>query len=177
MPRSKKPRYVELDPNEVGVLENVRKDLGDLRPLIRSVKVLGVLVPVVVVPDPDTEGGYLIKYGQRRQAAAIAAGQPLPGIVAEDGDVDEAHRIATQMAENLFRKDLTLQEEAAGYEQLAAFDLSAPPSPRGWACPVSTCRRPGRWAQARLRPRWPSASTSTSTRPSSWPTSTATPRP
>lgn len=122
MPRSKTPRYVVLDPNEVGILENVRKDLGDMRGLTRSVKELGVVVPTVVVPDPDTEDAYLLVFGQRRQAAAIAAEQPLPAVVAED--IDDARRIATQLAENLFNKDLTVTEEAAGYEQLAAFDMS-----------------------------------------------------
>jgi ParB family chromosome partitioning protein len=122
MTRTRKNPYVILDPNDVGVLDNVRKDLGDIRGLTRSVKELGVLVPAVVVPDPDTEGGYLLVFGQRRQAAAIAAERELPAIVAQD--IDDARRVATQLAENLHRKDLTVGEEAAGYEQLAAFDMS-----------------------------------------------------
>ncbi|HEX7131684.1 MAG TPA: ParB/RepB/Spo0J family partition protein [Iamia sp.] len=122
MTRTRKNPYVILDPNDVGILDNVRKDLGDIRGLTRSVKELGVLVPAVVVPDPDTEGGHLLVFGQRRQAAAIAAERELPAIVAQD--IDDARRVATQLAENLHRKDLTVGEEAAGYEQLAAFDMS-----------------------------------------------------
>lgn len=122
MTRTRKSPYVILDPNDVGVLDNVRKDLGDIRGLTRSVSELGVLVPAVVVPDPDTEGGHLLVFGQRRRAAAIAAERELPAIVAQD--IDDARRVATQLAENLHRKDLTVGEEAAGYEQLAAFDMS-----------------------------------------------------
>ncbi len=116
-----KNRLVVLDPNDVGLYDNVRQDMGDMRGLTRSVKELGVLVPVVVVPDPDTDG-YLLVFGQRRRAAAIDAERELPAIVGQD--LDEAQRIATQLAENLHRKPLKVGEEAAGYEQLAAFDMT-----------------------------------------------------
>jgi ParB family chromosome partitioning protein len=114
-----KPKLIELDPNTITVDENVRRDLGDLRGLTRSVKELGVLEPAVVVADGD---GYRLLFGQRRRAAAIAAERPLPCIVASSGD--EAHRIASQLAENFHRKDLTPGEEAAAYAQLAMLDMS-----------------------------------------------------
>lgn len=116
-----KNRLLILDPNDVGLYDNVRQDMGDMRGLTRSVKELGVLVPVVVVPDLDTDG-YLLVFGQRRRAAAIDAERELPAIVGQD--LDEAQRIATQLAENLHRKPLKVGEEAAAYEQLAAFDMT-----------------------------------------------------
>jgi ParB family transcriptional regulator, chromosome partitioning protein len=115
-----KTKLIELDPNTVTVDTNVRRDLGDLRGLTRSVKELGVLEPAVVVADDN--GGHTLLFGHRRRAAAIAAERPLPCIVASD--VDDAQRIARQLAENLHRKDLTTGEEAAAYAQLAMLDMS-----------------------------------------------------
>jgi ParB family chromosome partitioning protein len=115
-----KTKLIELDPNTITIDTNVRHDLGDLRGLTRSIKELGVLEPAVVVAD--TDGGHTLLFGHRRRAAAIAAEQPLPCIVATD--VDDAQRIARQLAENLHRKDLTTGEEAAAYAQLAMLDMS-----------------------------------------------------
>lgn len=115
-----KTKLIELDPNTVTVDTNVRRDLGDLRGLTRSVAELGVLEPAVVVPDGN--GGHTLLFGHRRRAAAIAAERPLPCVVASD--MDDAQRIARQLAENLHRKDLTTGEEAAAYAQLALLDLS-----------------------------------------------------
>lgn len=115
-----KAKLIELDPNDVTVDTNVRRDLGDLRGLTRSVKELGVLEPAVVVRGEDDT--YTLLFGHRRRAAAIAAERPLPVIVA--GSVDEAQRIARQLAENLHRKDLTTGEEAAAYAQLAMLDMT-----------------------------------------------------
>jgi ParB family chromosome partitioning protein len=115
-----KTKLIELDPNNVTVDTNVRRDLGDLRGLTRSVKELGVLEPAVVVADDN--GGHTLLFGHRRRAAAIAAERPLPCVVA--ADVDDAQRIARQLAENLHRKDLTTGEEAAAYAQLAMLDMS-----------------------------------------------------
>jgi ParB family chromosome partitioning protein len=115
-----KTKLIELDPNTIIVDTNVRHDLGDLRGLTRSVKELGVLEPAVVVADGN--GGHTLLFGHRRRAAAIAAERPLPCLVA--ADVDDAQRIARQLAENLHRKDLTTGEEAAAYAQLAMLDMS-----------------------------------------------------
>ena len=58
-----KTKLIELDPNNVTVDTNVRRDLGDLRGLTRSVKELGVLEPVVVADD---NGGHTLLFGHRR---------------------------------------------------------------------------------------------------------------
>lgn len=87
-------QLIYLDPNTIAVHPNVRHDLGDLADLTRSVKAIGVRVPTVVMRGEDEQ--YLLLYGQRRHAAAISAGKPLPAIVTED--VDEADRIVNQLA-------------------------------------------------------------------------------
>lgn len=110
---------VDLDPAALLAASNVRKDLGDLTDLVASVKALGVLQPPVVARAKD---GYSIVFGARRVAAAIAAGRsPVQCIVRDD--LVDAGRVVGQLAENLRRQDLSAAEEAAGYEQLAAFGL------------------------------------------------------
>ena len=110
-----KPRFVILDPTKVSVHPNVRHDLGDLKALTQSVKALGVLTPVVAIEGEDGQPAIVI--GQRRHSAAAACGRELPTLIAED--MDDAERIARQLAENFHRKDLTPTEEGKAFEQLA----------------------------------------------------------
>ncbi len=102
---------------------NVRRSgLGDLRSLVRSVRAVGILEPLVVVPTDD--GGHRILAGHRRCAAAVEAGLPaVPCVVREDlaGDATE---VAGMLVENCERTQLKTGEVAAGYEQLAALGLS-----------------------------------------------------
>lgn len=119
---SKKPTLVELDPNTLTVHPlNVRRDLGDLRALTRSVKESGVLVPLLVVPD---DGGHLVIAGHRRQAAAIAAERPKVWCIIRHDIEGDVEQITGMVIENIHRKPLTAGEEAAAYEQLALLGLS-----------------------------------------------------
>jgi ParB family chromosome partitioning protein len=119
---SKKPTLIHLDPAALQVHPtNVRRDLGDLRPMARSIRETGVLVPLLVVPDGD---GHLVIFGHRRQAAAVLAEcAEVPCIVRHDLEGDAA-QIAGMVIENIHRAPLTAGEEAAAYEQLAGFGLS-----------------------------------------------------
>ena len=63
---------VHLDPNTLlDHPSNVRDDLGDLDELTASIRQVGILEPLTVVPTDD---GHRIVTGHRRKAAAIAAG-------------------------------------------------------------------------------------------------------
>lgn len=93
-----------------------RKDMGDLKGLIDSVREKGVLEPLLVryLPQADV---YMIISGERRYQAARQAGlRELPCIEKEIGD-GETLEIA--LIENLQRKDLTPFEEADGLQALA----------------------------------------------------------
>jgi ParB family chromosome partitioning protein len=118
----KKPTLINLDPATLKVHpNNVRRDLGDLRPMVRSVRERGVLVPLLVVPDGDD---HMVIFGHRRQQAAIQAERDeVPCIVRHDLEGD-AEQIAAMVIENIHRAPLTAGEEAAAYEQLAGFGLS-----------------------------------------------------
>lgn len=131
--------------------DNPRKDLGDITELTASIKANGVLQNLTVVPranpdvnyeelcrqyyaDPTEESrtklnqfrntdGYTVIIGHRRLAAAKAAGlMELPCIVVEDMTLEE--QISTMMTENMQRSDLTVYEEAEGFQMMMDFGNS-----------------------------------------------------
>lgn len=131
--------------------DNPRKDLGDITELTASIKANGVLQNLTVVPranpdvnyeelcrqyyaDPTEENrtklnqfrntdGYTVIIGHRRLAAAKVAGlTELPCIVVEDMTPEE--QISTMMTENMQRSDLTVYEEAEGFQMMMDFGNS-----------------------------------------------------
>ena len=102
----------KIEPNP----DQPRKDTGDLSSLMESVKEKGVLEPLLVHYDPQTDF-YQIIAGERRFRAARAAGlQEIPCI---EKDADESETLEIALIENLLRKDLTPFEEADGIAVLA----------------------------------------------------------
>lgn len=104
---------------------NPRKDLGDLTELADSIKAKGILQNLTVIPmelvDPDAtvtlEGSqYTILIGHRRHAAAKLAGlQELPCIITS---MDEKEQLQTMLLENIQRSDLTIYEQANGFQMM-----------------------------------------------------------
>lgn len=108
---------------------NPRKDLGDLSELIESIKSQGVLQNLTVVPWFSTitgvgcdnpkqqeESGYYVVIGNRRLAAARQAGlTELPCVIS---DMDYKTQIGTMLLENMQREDLTIYEQAQGFQMM-----------------------------------------------------------
>lgn len=91
-------------------------EAGALDELIESVKLRGVLQPILVRPKDN--GRYEIVAGERRWRAAQAAQlHEIPAIIRPLSDV-EAFEIA--LIENIQRADLNPIEEAEGYQRLIA---------------------------------------------------------
>lgn len=91
-------------------------DHDELDELVRSVREVGVLQPVVVRPDPAGGAGYELIMGERRWRAAQAAGLAVvPAIVRVTPD---SHLLRDALLENLHRAELNPLEEAAAYQQL-----------------------------------------------------------
>ena len=108
-------RMIRLDqirPNP----EQPRKALGDLGELTESVRVKGVLEPLLVRFVP-TEGCFYIISGERRYHAARAAG--LREVPCIEKTADDAETLEIALIENIQRKDLTPFEEADGLHKLA----------------------------------------------------------
>jgi ParB/RepB/Spo0J family partition protein len=100
---------------------NPRKnfDQAKLEELAESMKVRGVLQPILVRPRGNGKAGtYEIVAGERRFRAAQLA--ELPAMPAVIRDLDDVEVIECQTIENLQRDDLHPLEEAAGYQALIA---------------------------------------------------------
>ncbi len=90
-------------------------DEDALAELVGSVKVIGVLQPIVVRPNPNGPGFELIM-GERRLRASKEAGlEAIPAIVRNTDDTD---MLRDALVENLHRSNLNPLEEAAAYQQL-----------------------------------------------------------
>ena len=103
--------------------DNPRKDLGDLSELSDSIAKKGIMQNLTVIPghwDADRnwhEDGYTLIIGHRRFAAAKQAGiQELPCRVVED--MDKKDQVSTMLEENMQRADLTIWEQANGFQMM-----------------------------------------------------------
>ena len=93
--------------------ENPRKDLGDLSELTDSIRQNGVMQNLTVVAEDDH---YLVVIGNRRLEAAKAAGlTELPCVIS---DMDHKTQISTMLMENMQRQDLTVYEQAQGFQMM-----------------------------------------------------------
>jgi ParB family chromosome partitioning protein len=91
-------------------------DPASLTELIESVRVRGILQPLLARPDPDAPDRFQIVAGERRWRAAQAAGlHEVPALVR---DLSNAEAMAAALVENLQRQDLNAIEEAEGYRRL-----------------------------------------------------------
>lgn len=91
-----------------------RMDQAALAELAESIKVQGVMQPILARPIGD--GRYEIVAGERRWRAARLAGlASVPALVRE---VPDRHALAIALIENLQREDLNALEEAAGVKRL-----------------------------------------------------------
>ena len=133
--------------------ENPRLQLGDLTELADSIKKNGVMQNLTVVPghfmskeewtkEARAEGadkvsaegsyrladayvgdGYTVIIGHRRLAAAKMAGlAELPCVISE---MDHREQIATMLEENMQRADLTVFEQAQGFQMMMNLGFSA----------------------------------------------------
>lgn len=103
--------------------DNPRKELGDLTELAESIKAKGILQNLTVVPyrsktNPKFSGDglYTVIIGHRRRAAAELAGlTEVPCVITE---MTEREQIQTMMLENMQRSDLTIYEQAQGFQMM-----------------------------------------------------------
>lgn len=112
---NQKIEYINVD-NIFPHPKNPRKELGDLTELTESIKVNGIFQNLTVVPFNEK---YTVIIGHRRLAAAKLAGlESVPCIVM---DMDEKKQLSTMLLENIQRSDLTIYEQAQGFQMM--FDL------------------------------------------------------
>jgi len=97
-------------------------DPDELDALTASIRVHGVIQPLVVAPGAD-EGRYTLIAGERRWRAARLAGLDAVPVVVKD--VAPRDMLELALVENVVRSDLSPLEEAAAYRQLVEdFELT-----------------------------------------------------
>lgn len=94
--------------------QNVRKTYTGIEELADSIKAKGILQNLTVVKAPDDSESYWVVIGNRRLTAARAAGiKTLPCAVVEMSEKDQ---ISTMLLENMQRNDLSVCEQAQGFQ-------------------------------------------------------------
>ncbi|WP_110955190.1 ParB/RepB/Spo0J family partition protein [Anaerosinus massiliensis] len=132
--------------------DNPRKDLGDLTELAESIKINGILQNLTVVPwfskitgvgadDPkqQEELGYIAVIGHRRLAAAELAG--LTKVPCNISDMSYRKQISTMLLENMQRSDLTIYEQAQGFQMMLDLGESVNDISKNTGFSESTVRR------------------------------------
>lgn len=100
--------------------ENPRKEIGDITELAESIKKNGIMQNLTVIPghwdqEEWSEEGYTLLIGHRRHAASKAAGlTKLPCKIVEG--MSRKEQIYTMLEENMQRNDLTIYEQAQGFQ-------------------------------------------------------------
>lgn len=93
------------------VKDRVRRDLGDLEPLMSSLRRFGQMNPVIVTRDSELIAGH------RRLESARRLGWDTIDAVSLDR-VDEVRKLEMELEENVHRKDLSPEELLDGYTRL-----------------------------------------------------------
>lgn len=132
-------RLIELDPREIVVnVRNPRERARRIEELKDSISQIGLLDPIVVFLNAD--GAYELKDGFRRRLAVLQLDLPRVEcrLVEAGGD---AEQIVAMLASTLHRDDLTISEEARGYEQLTLLDWEPEAIAQVVAKPVTRVKR------------------------------------
>lgn len=97
--------------------ENNRKDLGngDLKELAESIKLQGVLVPLIVRELGKPPTIFVVAGHRRLEAAKMAGLETVPCIIRK---LEDYEAVKIQVVENLHRKNLNPMDEARGFEAL-----------------------------------------------------------
>ncbi len=91
-------------------------DEFSLEELTNSIRVRGIIQPIIVRPSSDEDDKFEIIAGERRwQAAQYAGLHEVPIVVI---DIDNLKSLEFAIVENVQRKDLNPIEEAEGYKRL-----------------------------------------------------------
>lgn len=118
---------IEIDPAELLIDVNIRKDERLDKDFVASIAEHGVLVPITAVRTADDQ--IRVRFGHRRTIAAVQVGlETVPvEVIGDESEEDEAQieRIVSQYAENEHRAGLTSAEKVEVVTQLSAFGVKA----------------------------------------------------
>jgi ParB family chromosome partitioning protein len=104
-------RSVELETDAIIIRKRVRRNLGDLTPLVESIRKHGLLNPIVVTGRRELVAGH------RRLEAAKRLGWKTVPVRYVDSTV-AADLVEMELDENIKRKNLTTDELAEAYMRI-----------------------------------------------------------
>ncbi len=97
--------------DEIQLTKRVRQDLGDLSDLMDSIRLHGLINPVVITHEKE-----LIAGERRYQAVKRLGWTSIPVIIKEN--TSESSRLRLEIEENLHRKNLSDEELEQAYARL-----------------------------------------------------------
>lgn len=96
---------------KIKIQKRIRSDLGDIKPLMNSIKKYGLLHPVII----DSE--YNLIAGHRRLESARQLGWTSIDVIIAECD-DDISKLEIELEENLQRKNLSQDEISSGFIRL-----------------------------------------------------------
>ncbi|MBN1698139.1 MAG: ParB N-terminal domain-containing protein [Spirochaetales bacterium] len=102
---------MQLPVDAIKIKKRIRKDLGDLSPLVASIKKYGQLSPIIVDPD------YILIAGHRRLEAVKRLGLRTIEVIVTDSE-NEIDKIEIELEENIQRRNLSTDEISDGINTL-----------------------------------------------------------
>lgn len=114
----------ELNVNEIRVSNNTSRQgryKADVAELMASIKAQGLINPITVKKNGD---GYVVVSGHRRLAAIRKLGYKKIDALVNANIENAVDHAVNNLAENVVRKDPSLQEEGFGYHELREAGLS-----------------------------------------------------
>jgi ParB family chromosome partitioning protein len=102
---------VQLPVDEIKIKKRIRKELGDLSPLIASIKKYGQLSPILIDAD------YELIAGHRRLEAIKRLGWRTIEVIILDKD-SEIDKLEIELEENIQRRNLSTDEISDGINTL-----------------------------------------------------------
>ncbi|MCD1635752.1 plasmid partitioning protein RepB [Martelella mediterranea] len=103
---------VMLDPNDIDpspYVDRIEEDGEALNVLVEAIREAGQISPILVRPNPDVAGRFILVYGHRRTRAAKMLGIKVRAIIR---DLEDLAHIVAQGQENTARADLSFIEKA-----------------------------------------------------------------
>ncbi len=111
-----------ISPHDLIVEDNIRSHIDLDRAFVNSIKLHGVIVPILA--HPDTDGNIIVRDGQRRTLAAREADLTDMPVYVVDAADEKRIRIIQQYITNEHRTSLTDADRAEAWRQLALDGMS-----------------------------------------------------
>ena len=116
------PEVRRISPHALVVEDNIRSQVDLDRAFVNSIKLHGVIVPILAHPDQD--GNIIVRDGQRRTLAAREADAEDVPVYVVDASDEKRIRIIQQYITNEHRAGLTDTDRAEAWRQVALDGMS-----------------------------------------------------